>query len=357
MKSSPALTKLLLFIPLLALLVACGEKAEIESDGSEPELTKIKFLLDWAYSGYHGPWVIAQEKGYFADEGLEVTIERGFGSGASPQKVATDGYQLGIGDSNALIKFNSLHPENPLIGVFVYHDRSPASIVALAESGIKTPKDLEGRVLAIPAGGAPRSLFPLFAEQTGIDADKVTLANVDPKMQQTVLLSKKVDAIGPYITTALPIMRKAGYSEDELTIFMYNDFGLDLYGNIMMGSKEWVEANPETVRAFLRAWIRAYQDSLGNLDEGIEMLAKRETVFDKDVERYRMTVAMERTLITEQTLKDGIGNAVPARLENAIKQVVAGLGLSRTPDISEIFDPQYLPAIEDRLYPESYSVK
>src|SRR3954470_6388355 len=87
--------------------------------------TDVKFTLDWTFQGPQSPFVLAAERGYFAAEGLNVTIDRGEGSGAVPPRVASGTYDIGVGDINPLIRFNADKPEAGLIAVAVLFDASP----------------------------------------------------------------------------------------------------------------------------------------------------------------------------------------------------------------------------------------
>ena len=85
---------------------------------------------------------MAQDNGYFADEGLDVTIDRGFGSGDTVAKVAAKTYDIGFADGNVLLKFNAANPADQLITVLIVLDASPNSVIFLKKSGIRAPKDM-----------------------------------------------------------------------------------------------------------------------------------------------------------------------------------------------------------------------
>ena len=103
---------------------------------------KLKMVLNWKYQGPQGWFFLAEDKGYFKAEGLEITIDQGDGSATPIPKVASGTYDIGFGDINALIEFAARKPEEAPIAVYVMYNRPPFTIAVKADSPIKTAKDL-----------------------------------------------------------------------------------------------------------------------------------------------------------------------------------------------------------------------
>src|SRR5262249_47040341 len=153
----PLLSRL---VPLaLGLALALPARAE----------TEVKFVLDWALQGNHAIWTVALEKGYFAKEGLKITMDRGFGSGDSLIKVASGAYDIGFSDANGIVKFNSDNPTKPMLNVMMVFDNLLAAVVTVKSKNIAKPADLAGKTLASPDGEASRLLFPAFARANKVD--------------------------------------------------------------------------------------------------------------------------------------------------------------------------------------------
>ena len=133
-------------LALLAAVASLGLCGAAAADD-----TPIKFSLDWKFEGPAAPFLLAKEKGYFADEGLDVTIATGAGSVEPINRVASGAYDKGFGDINSVIKFNDQNPETPLKSIYMVYNKPAFAIVGRKSLGVSAPKDLEGRKLGAPA--------------------------------------------------------------------------------------------------------------------------------------------------------------------------------------------------------------
>ena len=154
----------------------------------------IKVALDWAFQGTIAMLLYGQEQGYFLQEGLNVTIDRGYGSADAVTKAATGAYSFALGDINSMVEFNAKNPDKRVVAFFMKYNRPPFSVITLADRGIKEPKDLEGRKVASNEGLAARRMFPLFAKGAKIDISKIDWVNVAPPLLDTIVIKKTADA-------------------------------------------------------------------------------------------------------------------------------------------------------------------
>ena len=133
-------------------------------------------------------WFLAQDKGYFKEEGLDVTIDQGEGSAASIPKVAAGAYQAGFGDLNALIDLAAKRPAEAPVGVFMLYNTPPFTIVVKKDSPIRTPKDLEGKTVAVNLGSNFEELL-----RKNDPNKKIDIRTYDSSFEQDVALGR-IDA-------------------------------------------------------------------------------------------------------------------------------------------------------------------
>ena len=163
--------------------------------------TKIKMVLNWKYQGPQAWFFVAQEKGYFKAEGLDVELDQGEGSSAPIAKVASGAYEAGFGDINALIDFASKRPTEAPVGVYMLYNTPPFTIAVKKDSPIRSPKDFEGKTVGGPANDGALKLFPAFGKAAKFDVSKVNISNMAPNLREQMLLRGQVDAAFGFVTT------------------------------------------------------------------------------------------------------------------------------------------------------------
>ena len=328
---------------LVALLLSASASAQNET-------VSVKFTLDWAIQGPQAFFLLAEDRGYFADEGVNITIDRGYGSAGTVSQIAGGAYDIGFADINSMIEFNALNPEQALTAVAVVYNYPPFSILTLDDT-VVTPADLAGKELGAPAFDAAYRLFPLFAAATGLDPDSVSWTNMDPALREPTMIRGQIDGIGGFYFTAVLNLLAAGVEQDDITAFLYGDYGVDVYGNAIMAPQSFLEENPEAVRGMMRALTRAWQDMLADPAAAIEAVQAADPLTDPEVELNRLLLAIESNMVTPEVVEVGFGGVDMERLERSIAQVAEVFGLPFVPATDSIYTAAYLPPLEERLPP------
>ncbi|MFM0603388.1 ABC transporter substrate-binding protein [Paraburkholderia sediminicola] len=311
--------------------------------------TQIKMVLNWKYEGPQAWFFLAQDKGYFKAQGLDVQFDQGEGSGASIPKVAAGAYQAGFGDLNAIVELAAKEPAQAPIAVDVLYNTPPFAIVVKKDSPINTPKDLEGRTIGAPANDGALKLFPAFAKLAQIDISKVTVTNMAPNLREQMLQRGQVDAVFGYVTTVTFSAKAMGIDPSkDLRFIRYGDHGMDLYSNTVFFSRSFVKDHPEAVRGFLVALNHAIRDVIANPDAGVDAVMKREPLLKRDVEKEKLLATMRNDMSHPEIARIGLGDVDQARLKRDIAIVVDASKLPRTPTPAEIFDGSFLPPRADR---------
>lgn len=311
--------------------------------------TPIKMVLNWKYQGPQAWFFMAQDKGYFKAEGLDVTIDQGDGSAAAITKVAAGAYTAGFGDINAVIDLAAKRPADAPVAVYMIYNTPPFTIAVKRDSGIQKPQDLQGKTLGAPANDGALKLFPAFAKATGIDASKVNISNMAPNLREQMLLRGQVDGILGYINTISFSAKLVGLDpEKDLRFIHFGDHGMDLYSNAVVFSRAFVKQNPEAVRGFLRAVNRAINEAVANPEAAMDVVMKREPLLKRNVETDRLMATIKDEMSHPEVARIGLGDVDVERLSRAIAIVVDASGLPRTPAVGEVFDRSFLPARAQR---------
>lgn len=312
--------------------------------------TPVKVTLDWAFQGPQAPFLLAAERGYFTAEGLDVTIDRGEGSGAVPPRVASGAYDVGFGDINPMIRFVA-EKGVPLQAVAVLYDASPLSVIALKKAGVTVPKDLAGKRLAAPETDSGRQIFPAFAKAAGIDPAAVTWQTVSPQLRETMLVQGQVDAISGFLTTGILTLKAAGVKEQDMVVLRYRDYGVTLYSNALITSKAFAQSKPEALAGFVRAVLKAHIEAVKDPDAAIAALKKRDPLIDPAIEKERMLLAFNELMLSPAAKANGLGGIDPARMQAALDILKATYGYAAALTPADVFTDSFLPPKDARTLP------
>lgn len=311
--------------------------------------TRMKMVLNWKYQGPQGWFFLAEDRGYFKAEGVDIVIDQGEGSSASIIKVAAGAYDVGFGDINSLIQLAASKPEEAPVGVYMMYNTPPFAVAVKADSPLKTPKDFEGKTLGGAANDGALKLFPALAKLAGFDASKVNIINMAPNLREQMLMRGQVDGVFGYVNTIHFSAKSAGIDADKaLRYIRYSDYGMDLYSNVIVVSKKLIRDNPSAVKGLVRAINRGLLDALKDPEAAVAAVVKREPLINAKVERERFDATLAMEMNGPELASVGIGDVVDARLKRAIEIVADADKLPRTPALEEIFNRSFLPPLADR---------
>jgi NitT/TauT family transport system substrate-binding protein len=308
--------------------------------------TPIKFTLDWVFQGPTSPFLVALDKGYYKAEGLDVTMDPGQGSAGAVQRVATGAYQIGFADVNSTIEYNAKNPGKEVMCVFMAYDHAPFGVYALKKSGIKGPKDLDGKKLGAPVFDASFRLFPVFAKINGIA--KWEHVNLTPQLREQSLVQGTVDFISGHYFSSMLDLKARGVKLDDIVAMRYVDFGLDLYANGIVVSSEMAK-NEKAVKGFIAATIKGWKDVIADNKVGIAAAKKKDPLIDEALETERLQISLQTNIFTPWVKANGMGDVDPARFAKSVKLVAEAFNLPEAPAPDKVFTNKYLPPKADRM--------
>lgn len=325
-----------------AILTAAGLVAATFAN-ADGHSTAVPFALDWKFEGPSAPYFNAIDQGYFAEEGLEVTIEAGSGSTGTIPKIATGAFPIGFGDINAVIKFLDQNPGAPVTAVMMVYDKPPFAVVGRKSLGVEAPKDLEGKVLGAPPPDGAWAQFPVFAAESGIDVSAVTVEPVGFPTREPMLAEGNVAAITGFSFSSVVNLKRLGVPDEDISSILMADHGLELYGNAILVNTDWAAENGEVIEGFLRAVAKGWSDVTTDPAPAIASLLQRNPAADAALETERLQIAIDENVNTPFVQANGMGNIDPARLDAAIAQLGETYEFVNTPDASLYFTDAYLP--------------
>ncbi|MEE2774332.1 MAG: ABC transporter substrate-binding protein [Pseudomonadota bacterium] len=305
--------------------------------------TKIPFALDWKFEGPSAPYFYAIDKGYFKAEDLEVEISPGKGSLDAIPKVATGAFPIGFADINSLIKFLDKNPGAPVIAVMMVYDKPPFAIAGRKSLGVNNPKDLEGRILGAPPPDGAWAQFPPFAAANDIDVNKIKVEPVGFPTREPMLAEKKVDAITGFSFSMFLNLVRLGVPEEDISIILMANHGLELYGNAIIVNTDFAENNSKSVTGFLRAVAKGWKDAINQPQEAVKSMIKRNPAADLALETRRLELAIAGNVVTPYTRDNGMGNIESSRMARAVDQLAQNYEFENRPDLSNYFTDIYLP--------------
>ncbi len=307
--------------------------------------TPVKFTMDWAWQGSQVMWLVAQDKGCFKDEGLNVRIDRGFGGGDVLTKVSAGATDIGFSDFSTLIEFNGKHPNNKLQSVFIVYDVVPSSIAYFKNKGIEQLKDLEGKTIASPVTDVGRVLFPQLAKMNGFDPTKVKWSSVAPELREPMLLRGDADAIVGHVWTQAIGLQAAGAKMENVAVLPYAEHGIDTLGSLLVVRPEWAEKNGDAIRSFIRCVALGINETIKDPDAAIASLKKQDPLIRPQVEMDRLLYSFSFAILTENVKRNGLHSLDEERFERIAKVSAEAYNVP-VPKRSDVFDERYLPPRE-----------
>ena len=312
----------------LALLAAASTCSAL----AQP-LTPLKFQLDWRFEGPAALFVHPEQKGYFKQAGLDVTVEAASGAGAI-QRVASGTHDLGFADLAALMEFHANNPDAPIkpVAIMVIYNTTPASVMALKKSGITKASDLTGKKM-----GAP-----IFAQANGVGT--VQWTTMDPPLRETMLVRGDLDAVTGYTFTSLLNLEARGIKAEDVVVLPYATHGVQLYGNVIIASPKLIAEKPEAVRAFLKAFAKGAKEAIADPQAAIASLKAKDGLVNVPLEVKRLKLTIDTAIDSKGAREEGFGQLRTERLGLMAEQVAKAYETKNPVPAQAVWNGSFLPS-------------
>jgi NitT/TauT family transport system substrate-binding protein len=255
----------------VALAVGCTRDPAPATSHPQGELRLVRVNTGLGLAtGREAYLTVAEEKGYFAAEGIRIEVIPGEGTVTNLTQLATGQVDIATIDVNAALVEFAQGTFTDFVLTAVLHAQLLGCVIVRADAGITRPRDLAGKRMAVIPGGTNTILFPAFAQLNGLDAATVELVAPPPPSFGALLAAGEVDAIQQFVLARSAIEREVG---QPVHLFTYSDTLPELYGSGLGCSRRFAAEHPDLVRAFNRAALRGLLYAVNNPAEAGEIFA------------------------------------------------------------------------------------
>ena len=297
---------------------------------------KMQLQLNWFQLADHAPVYLAMKKGYFKEEGIELTVLRGSGSADSAKKIDLGQADVGISDAPTVL--TAISKGANLKMVAVVYDKAGNNVFFKKSANIKTPKDLVGKKIAVPPADSHRVLWPAFASLNGIDPNSVTLVNVKPEGKQAIVAAGEVD--GSFdLYTSYAIWEKV-LGKGEVGNLLWANFGLPIYGHTYFVNNDLIKKNPKLIEKFLRATHKGWRDAKADPKAAIDAMVEQVPGLDGPTLLATMPQIVD-LCVTERSAKNGLGWIETDLMQKTMDITFASAKPEKPLAVADVFTNQF----------------
>lgn len=303
---------------------------------------KINFTNPWLPDGSCMFTFVAKNKGFYQKRGLDVEISRGFGSVAAAQAVGAGKFEYGVAALPAGIQ--QATKGLPLVHMGAIHYDGTMGVIVLADSPIKTPKDLEGRKLGSTVTSGEYPFLAPFLKNAGVDVAKIQRVQFDPQVRDRALLTKEVDAITGFAGSILPGFAAQGV---DTRLIPYSGQGVNLYGMAVITQLDRLQKEPAVAQAITEATLEGMALTLRSPEEALDaFLAENKEISMTAQGRERMRIGMAifaLTMFVDDARRNGIGWMNPAAVKSQLDLVMTFLAAKedKAPALDALFTNRF----------------
>jgi NitT/TauT family transport system substrate-binding protein len=321
-----------LFVALAALLMNLACRVAVAEE--------IKVQLDWILGGKHVPFFVARDRGYFKGKGLDVRLLEGRGSLQPAQFVDTKQADYGYGDLVTAIEVMAKGGRNRAIGTGMVFQGG--GYIFLEESGIKVPKDLEGKSFGTTPGDFGQVLLPALGAAAGFDHTKVIIKNIDAAVRTPAFFERKIDFLAGARGSSVPRMAIVAKRQNKkIGYLFFKDMGINSYGHVIQVHEERIKGNPDQIQRFMAALMDAWDWSINNPQQALEVFMTANPEKDREITLAEMQDGLG-DIQDPETKQFGLGYMKEAMMKRSAELANKYAGLEKPVNYQMIYTNQFI---------------
>jgi NitT/TauT family transport system substrate-binding protein len=306
--------------------------------------TAVKLTLPWLPLGTYSFVFATKKLGYWEKRGLDVTIDRGFGSSKVCVPVDQGQYDFGLLDFAAMAVCAGRSLDlTAIAGVW---PRSPIGIFSLKELNITKPKDLEGQSIGFEPGGAEFQLWPAFVKATGIDARKINIVNLDAATLMRAAADKQIKVVGNFFGSIAPTFWA---NKIDINTMFYDDYGVKMYSIVLACKRATADKKPDLCLAIVEGLMEGLKFTYLNPEKAIELHVESLKEFQGGGPATREVLFFGQEIGTSLGFvpsfkMHGLGYMDPELIDVARQSVATYMDMKNLPPVAEMFSNRFVGA-------------
>lgn len=326
-------------LKILAIVLAAASAAVTLPAQAQAE-KELKFALDFIPLGRHAPWYVALSKGYFKEEKLNVTILPTKGTADAIRYLESGLSDMAFIDIPSLVASGS-GGANVRIVAGVYQ-KAPYCVFSLDPgANVTSPKGMVGLEVGSSTASFMPRVFAAFMKMNNLDPSTLKIVNIDGSARVPMLIAGKVQAIDQFIMGEPSIRRAAAGATPKCLLLA--DYGLDIYSNSIGVREDFLKANPEAVRGFVRAALRGWKDALANPEEAAKIQVQYLKALDPAIIVDELKI-LRSIAITPEVAERGFGTMSRDKLKRTADFMSQNIEIpGGAPNPDTFFVEGYLP--------------
>ncbi|WP_088141831.1 ABC transporter substrate-binding protein [Achromobacter xylosoxidans] len=303
----------------------------------------VSVQLDWVVRGNHAPFFVAKEKGYFADQGIDVTaIRKGTGSTDALRLVANGNADFGFSDLPTLMVGRSQGVANSAL--LAVNQKTPLAIISLKKNfDLRNAKQLKDANIGVHPSGSTYIFLKAALAKNGLALADIKQSTVSPPYENLLLLNR-VNVVPGYIDAEVPELEHKAGGPGSLSILHGEDLGIRSYGSGVFTSDKNIAQRPDLVQRFVTAYAKAFADVIQDPEAAADTLIKNNPEYKgkKEMLVAQLRADLDFTFFSEHTRTHGIGWIDPALWRSSAMLFKEQGALSPSFDDTQGFDTRFL---------------